>query len=240
MPWLVLLLMVTVGKTSTQVQPSKGLISQLTPHVWIYQGNLKLTNGKSFSYNGSLIISGKDVALIDLPASQQDFEHLMRWINQHELVLQYAVPLHWHHDSSGTINEAKQAGATIIALQATADILKPEKKTPDILFNKELLIDLNGLYIKLKHHGGGHTIDSVVAWVEEDQTLIAGCLIKGLSFNHLGNIDDAQMGQYAQTINSLIDEYPSVHWVVPGHGAAGNKSLLTHNLQMVMDWHKSH
>ncbi len=50
----------------------------------------------------------------------------------------------------------------------------------------------------------------------------------------LGNLSDADVSVWPETIRKVIDKFPSVEIVIPGHGHSGEKELLAHMLELLL------
>ena len=58
--------------------------------------------------------------------------------------------------------------------------------------------------VLVRFHGGGHTVDNTVAWIPSEQALFAGCMLKGLEYNHPGNLADADLEACVLTLPDSI------------------------------------
>lgn len=58
-------------------------------------------------------------------------------------------------------------------------------------------------------------------------------MVKDLKSQTLGNIADADLAEWPNTIGRVIAAYPSANFVVPGHGAVGGTELLKHTEELL-------
>ena len=86
--------------------------------------------------------------------------------------------------------------------------------------------------MELEFPGNGHTDDNIVAWIPEEKVLFAGCLVRSLAAQDLGNISEADLKAYPDTLKKLQDEYKDAEIVVPGHGSPGNRDLIKHTIDL--------
>jgi glyoxylase-like metal-dependent hydrolase (beta-lactamase superfamily II) len=81
--------------------------------------------------------------------------------------------------------------------------------------------------------GAAHSPDNIIAWVPSEKILFGGCMVKSNQSTGLGNIADADLKLWPQTIKKIISSYPDAEIVIPGHGNFGDKSLLLHSLKLL-------
>lgn len=60
----------------------------------------------------------------------------------------------------------------------------------------------------------------------------AGCMVKEMRSTGLGNLSDADVAAWPSTIAKVIAAFPSIVFVIPGHGLFGGKELLTHTQEL--------
>jgi glyoxylase-like metal-dependent hydrolase (beta-lactamase superfamily II) len=71
-------------------------------------------------------------------------------------------------------------------------------------------------------------------WLPEHELLFGGCFVKSLNSKTLGFTGDADIAQWPTSMQKLIDKYPTVKQVVPGHGNIGDGKLLTHSKALAL------
>lgn len=76
-------------------------------------------------------------------------------------------------------------------------------------------------------------MDNIVVWVPSEKVLFAGCLVKELNANGLGNTVDGDLTAYPFTIEKIIGKFPDVKIVIPGHGAIGGIKLIKHAKELL-------
>lgn len=87
--------------------------------------------------------------------------------------------------------------------------------------------------VELYFPGPGHSLDNIVVYFNRKQLLFGGCLIKALNAQRLGNVDDGDVAAWPLSVRNVIQRYPAVKTVIPGHGAPGGRSLLLHTVALV-------
>jgi glyoxylase-like metal-dependent hydrolase (beta-lactamase superfamily II) len=73
--------------------------------------------------------------------------------------------------------------------------------------------------------GAGHSRDNVVVWFPRQQILHGGCLVKSVTSKDLGNLADAVVADWADTVKRVQTRYPGAKKVIPGHGTSRGDPL---------------
>jgi glyoxylase-like metal-dependent hydrolase (beta-lactamase superfamily II) len=105
-------------------------------------------------------------------------------------------------------------------------------RTPDILFDKDLKLDLGGVNVRLMWLGGGHTKGDELLLVEPDSTLISGDIVENKQVPNMPNEDSSVKAWIAS-----VDQAAALHprFVVPDHGPLGDGSLLAQEKAFLSD-----
>jgi glyoxylase-like metal-dependent hydrolase (beta-lactamase superfamily II) len=111
--------------------------------------------------------------------------------------------------------------------QRTADLkalladVKP--RPPDILFDREVKLDLGGISVRLLWLGPSHTRGDNFIYVEEDGVLFTGDTVINRFFPIFPDADAS-----GKNWLSILDQLDALHprIVVPGHGEVGGASLI--------------
>jgi glyoxylase-like metal-dependent hydrolase (beta-lactamase superfamily II) len=105
-------------------------------------------------------------------------------------------------------------------------------RNPDILFDRELKLDLGGVTARLMWLGGGHTKGDELIFVEPDATLISGDIVENKLVPNLPNEDSTVKGWLA-----LVEKAEALHprYVVPDHGNLGDGSLVAQEKAFLLD-----
>lgn len=81
--------------------------------------------------------------------------------------------------------------------------------------------------------GAGHSPDNLVVYFPERRLLFGGCLVKSAESRSLGNLGDADVDAWPQSLQYLKDHFPETERVIPGHGAFGSVRLIDHSLELL-------
>ena len=96
-------------------------------------------------------------------------------------------------------------------------------RTPDILFDREMKLDLGGVTARLFWLGAAHTKGDELIFIEEDSVLFPGDIVESKLFPMMPN-DDASMKGWLSIVDQLEPLKP--RFVVPDHGELGDGSLV--------------
>jgi glyoxylase-like metal-dependent hydrolase (beta-lactamase superfamily II) len=96
-------------------------------------------------------------------------------------------------------------------------------RAPDIVFDKEITLDLGGITARLFWMGTAHTLGDELTYVEPDRTLISGDVVQNKTLPSLFG-PDARLNSWINILSQLRPLQP-LH-IVPDHSAPGDGSLL--------------
>ncbi|WP_395376782.1 MBL fold metallo-hydrolase [Marinicella sp. W31] len=201
--------------------------------VWMYTAYMDITGYDNYPTNGVIVLGNESAMIVDLPVSDIYTRYVFDWIEKQGREVRYVVPQHFHIDSAGGLKYAQKRGAQVLMLDKTQAMQFSELEVkPDIVFADELRLRVDQHDLWLAHLGGGHSADSVVAWLPQQKILVGGCLVKSGQSKTLGNTVDAVMDAYANTLRRIQNRFPDIQTVTPGHGAPA-ENLLQHTLGLV-------
>ena len=224
-----------IGSEELELSPDIK-VKQLTLNSWLYTCTAKLPEyDKPVSGNGLILVNGTSAVLIDLLWNDEQVKTVADWIAERfKAKIDYAVPTHYHQDSAGGLAAAHQLGAESWALHKTTVKLYDLGGTiPKNSFSGEKTIYCGDLKVELFYPGAGHTDDNIVVWIPNEKVLFAGCLVRPLDATDLGNVSEADLKAYPETLKKIQDRYKDVEIVVPGHGAPEGRILITHTADLV-------
>jgi glyoxylase-like metal-dependent hydrolase (beta-lactamase superfamily II) len=105
-------------------------------------------------------------------------------------------------------------------------------RTPDVLFDSELKLDLGGVTVRLLWFGGAHTKGDLLTFVEPDGTLVSGDVVQNKTVP--GIFGDG--GTPASWL-AVLDKIAAldVKHVLPDHSAPGDGSLVAAERNFIAD-----
>ncbi len=103
-------------------------------------------------------------------------------------------------------------------------------KTPDIIFDDELVFDDGKRRVELLHFGHGHTKGDSIAYLPHEKIVFTGDLCVNGVFNYLG---ESNPDNWIRVLSEM-QEY-EIKTVCPGHGPLAGKELLATQQQYFIE-----
>lgn len=209
-------------------------ITHLTGDFYIYT-TYTLIGGAPFPANGMYVVTKKGVVVIDCPMDTTQFQPLLDSIAQrHHRPVVLNIATHFHSDRTAALDFFKERGiATYTSLRT--DELSQQKgmHRAQLLFYQDTTFSVGGITFRIWFPGEGHTRDNIVLWFPRDRVLYAGCLVKSVEATDIGNIADANVAAYPETIRKLRRAYPQAAYVIPGHQGWESLQAPQHTLELL-------
>lgn len=222
------------GDTAEVVYRSdKLVISRLSPKVYLHTSYFDSQTFGKVPCNGMVVAVDNEAVIFDTPANDSSSAELVVWIQsklRHQPTA--VVPTHFHEDCTGGLKIFHKAGIASHASFATIELAKKRGfNVPQNGFRDSLVLTVGDLQVTVRYFGEGHTTDNVVAYFQNDGVLFGGCLVKELGAGK-GNLDDANVNDWAATVGKVKAYFPQVKIVIPGHGRPGDKQLLDYTIKL--------
>lgn len=209
-------------------------LTLINKNSWVHT-TYKSLNGIPFPSNGLVVKTDQGLILIDTPWNDKQTESLLQILKKETgLSVILAIITHAHDDRIGGIRTLSNNNIRTISSKQTSTLaplvgfLSPEgihiTDTTLIIGNKK---------IELFYPGPSHTKDNIVAYFPDEKILFGGCIIKSLESETLGNTVDADLGNWKNALNKLLEKFSEAKTVIPGHGKWGNQKLLKHTMSLL-------
>lgn len=104
-------------------------------------------------------------------------------------------------------------------------------RTPDILFDGEMELDLGGVSARLFCLGRAHTVGDMLIMVEEDSVLIPGDIVESKLFPIMP--EESSMKGWIAVLDKIEPLKPRL--IVPDHGELGDGSLVAKQRAMLAE-----
>lgn len=234
MKYLLSFLLLTI---SVQAQHSKLKITHLSDNVYVYT-TYKLFSGSPFPSNSMYVVTDDGVVLIDTPWDEAQFAPLLDSIkSRHNKDVVLCIATHYHDDRTAGLEFFKKRGIATYSSKQTYDLcVEYKEKQAEYYFTKDTTFTVGGNKINTFYPGGGHTKDNITIWLPKDKVLYGGCLVKSTESKGLGNITDANLEVWDDTIKTLMEKYPNIAYVIPGHfGWSKGKESLLHTITLLQN-----
>lgn len=228
--WVLLMILVAVPVLAQDTKPLE--IREIAEGVYLHT-SFKYVDGYGLvDSNGLIVLDNNQAYIIDTPWSEEDTKLLLSWITDRGDDLMASISTHSHEDRTAGIQFLNSKSVPTYTSELTYELLASEgKPLPTHFFKGNEFILGNGL-IKLYYPGAGHTEDNIVAWLPRTKILFAGCLVRGHEWESLGNVTDASINSWADSIRNIkFKQYP-IQMVIPGHGKLGSSDILEHTIDL--------
>ena len=208
-------------------------IHPIAPNFYVYT-TYHTYKGELFPANGLFIVSSEGVIIIDSPWDTTQFQRLLdtiHSISNKKAVLSIAT--HFHDDRIGGITFFNTNGISTYTSLLT-DSIAASKSIPRAAnhFDSDTIFHIGDMEFRTFYPGAGHTRDNIVIWFPKQKILYGGCLIKTPLDSNLGNTDDGDIKEYAQSVGKVLHKFSSARWVVPGHKQWGGIELVKYTLKL--------
>lgn len=212
-------------------------IEKLSDNVYLHRSFLQTQNWGKIGANGLIIIKNDEALLIDTPWNNDQTKALYKWISEAlHVSTQSVIVSHWHEDCMGGLSYLQTKGVKSYANRQTIELAETKGlPLPETGFTDSLNINFKGIDIKLYYPGGGHTTDNIIVWIPSENTLFGGCLVKDIKSENLGNLADANIPAWPQSIKWIRDKFTNIKTVIPGHGNIGDCKLLEHTSKLLYE-----
>ena len=134
--------------------------------------------------------------------------------------------------------EMEQHGAEFMEMfRSRSELFREQLKDvklrpPDIVFDREVKLDLGGVTARLMWLGPGHTAGDELIFVEPDRTLLPGDIVENKLVPNMPNAQSSPNGWIA-ILDKLAPLAP--RYIVPDHGALGDGSLIAKERAFLVD-----
>lgn len=209
-------------------------ITHLTGNIYIYT-TYGLAGGAPFPSNGMYLVTKKGVVVIDSPWDTTQFQPLLDSIRlRHHQPVVLCIATHFHNDRTAGLDYFKAHGIATYTSRRTDEFSRQRgEHRAQFLFDDDTTFTVGDYTFHTFFPGEGHTRDNIVLWFDRDRVLYGGCLVKSLDAADIGNIADANVRAYPQTIRKLQRTYPQAAYVIPGHQGWESVKALQHTLELL-------
>ena len=187
--------------------------------------------------NGMYLLTDAGIVIFDTPWDEAQTQQLIDSLkakHQQEIVL--CLISHYHEDRNGGADVLKRNGMPTWSSNLTDSLaLVNGEKRAAHTFQNDTVFTVAGKRIEVYFPGEGHTIDNLVFWLPAEKMLFGGCLIKSTEARGKGNLADANLEAWPASIKKLMDAFPDVQVIVPGHQGWGGKESLQHTLDILLN-----
>ncbi|MEX6632629.1 subclass B1 metallo-beta-lactamase [Hyphococcus lacteus] len=232
----------TVSEAAAVPAPS---LEQIAPDVWVHKSYANIASYGLVLSQGLVIKTKEGIVLVDTAWTNDDTEELLNLVDQKlGTDPDMAIVTHAHQDKMGGVPALNKHGiggrahpltnqdAPARSLSPTTYSILEHQDKENLMGWTENGIDHDGP-ITVYYPGPGHTHDNIVVYHAPTKVLFVGCLIRPGNSNSLGNTEDADLSQWAQSVHNVATTFPEAEIIVPSHASAGERALLDHTITLV-------
>jgi metallo-beta-lactamase class B len=215
------------------IYAQKVLLKQLSENTFVHTSYLQTDDYGHVPCNGLVVRNGQQALIFDTPTDDQSAKELIRLVQDSlHCKIMTVIPTHFHNDCLGGLRAFHEAGIPSVANELTLELAKNSgSEVPKNGFRDSLTLEIGREKVVIKFLGQGHTRDNVVGYFPSEDVLFGGCLMKELGASK-GYLGDANVDEWSATVKKVKKEFPRVKRVVPGHGEAGDSSLLDYTQKL--------
>jgi glyoxylase-like metal-dependent hydrolase (beta-lactamase superfamily II) len=212
--------------------------TRLSNDLYVYT-NYKLFSAVQFPSNSMYLVTDEGVVLFDTPWDETQFQPLLDSIEKrHSRKVVMCVATHFHDDSAAGIGYYKNKGVKTYTSKQTFDLMKEDNRA-EFTFEKDTVFNVGGKTFETYYPGKGHSPDNIVIWIKDEKILYGGCFVKSTENDDLGNLSDADVEAWDDSVLKVMKKYPKLLYVIPGHfGWSKGSKALRHTLKLVSAYKK--
>lgn len=228
-----LLITFTVATSQKKVEnqlysSEKLIINQLSSNLYVH-----ISYYGKYKCNGLVYLNEGEALVLDTPTNNETSAELLDWIESKlNADVNAVVITHFHDDCLGGLEEFHNRGVASYANATTTKLASTEsKELPKNSFESSLELKVGEETVVNRFMGAGHTVDNIVSYIPEKEALFGGCLVKSMGAGK-GNLEDANIKEWSNTVEKIKAAYPNLRIVIPGHGEPGDIKLLDYTAEM--------
>jgi len=208
-------------------------IIPISENSFVHVSYLNTNNFGKVACNGLVYIKNNEAIVFDTPTKSAVSEELLKWlVDEINCDVKAIVVNHLHIDCLGGLKAFHDAEIPSYANNETIELAKKDEVVvPQIGFDLQNELEIGGTKIINSHFGEAHTKDNIISYIPNEELIFGGCMIKSLNASK-GNLEDANLDEWSNTVQKIKDNYPNLKTVVPGHGAQGSTELLDYTIKL--------
>jgi metallo-beta-lactamase class B VIM len=212
-------------------------LSPIAEGVWVHTTNYRLPGQSPIPVNGMVVVDGEDVILIDGAWGELATVSLLEKIRAETgKPVTKMIVTHHHADRTAGVDAAEREGIEVFTHPTTPMLAAlagwPAPNTSVAALEAPQSRILVGR-VEVAYPGHGHASDNLIAYLPAEKILYAGCAVRGAGSETLGNVEDADLPKWRDSLLWTKATYPETQTVVPGHGKGANLSLIDATIALI-------
>lgn len=183
--------------------------------------------------NGMVTVNTGEGTIISTPPTDEATLQLINWVEDSLKVKIVGVVIDsWHPDNMEGLDVFHTQKIKSYANEMTQQIAVTKGlPVPKVGFAGKMELKVGSKKLVLQHFGSAHTRDGIVAWIPDEKILFGNNGVRNFN-GWVGNIGDANLQEWAETIEKVKKEFGSAKYVIPGHGNYGGPELLDYTINL--------
>lgn len=209
------------------------IIHKISDHAYQHISFLNTESWGKVPCNGLIITDRNEALVFDTPTDDASSLELIQWIHEElNCKIIAVIPTHYHNDNLGGLQAFHNQNIPSYSYTPTLDLSKEHGMiSPQSSFDSIMELTVGNKKIYAEFIGGGHTQDNTIGYFPDENILFGGCLIKAMGSDK-GNLAEAKVEQWAETVEKVKAKYPQAKIVIPGHGEIGGMELLDYTIEL--------
>lgn len=189
--------------------------------------------------NGLIIKTSDGVVLVDTgwddDGNTDNTRQLIAWVKDSlRQPIRLCIVTHAHADRVGGVRAMREAGIRVVSTPLTArKSAQAGYGTPEGVLPADTTFTVGGEPIRCYFPGAGHTSDNIVVWLPNQNILHGGCFVKSVAAFGMGNLADANLKEWGNSVRRVMERFGTARVVVPGHEEWGDTRALQHTLNLL-------
>lgn len=214
-------------------------IVKLSDSTFMHISYLKDGNGGYTPCNGYVYLDNKEALIFNTPLNDTLSDQLVTFVEQElKATVKGVIVNHNYENVVDGLWAFYKKNIPSYAYIETANILAKDSIFITHPFEEKQQIVVGNTTVESRYFGKALTSDNVVSYIPEVKTLVGGSMIKPLGALK-GNIKDAHLENWSQTVVKIKETYPDVATVVPGEGGIGGPELLDYTISLFEEYKKA-
>ncbi|MEX0300039.1 MAG: subclass B1 metallo-beta-lactamase [Kordiimonas sp.] len=238
------ILAATTDQRELQTDERDGVhFTKLHDKVWMHTTYATIEGWGTFPSNGLIVLAENTAILVDTAWNNAQTDTILSWARDVlGTPITSAVFTHAHDDKMGGVQSVKNFGASTYAHPLSNKLAPSEGVVPaefDLIIADDGSATIpkghpntNLADLEIFYAGAAHTVDNIVLKVSGTDILFGGCLIRQGGSTSLGNLGDASVPDWPETVRKIVARFPNATMVIPSHGPPAGRELIALTAQL--------
>ena len=212
-------------------------LSKIADSVWVHTTVYRIPGQSPIPVNGLVVVDGEAVTLVDGAWGELATVALIDRVEEETgLPVTRMIVTHHHADRTMGVDAAERHGVQVFTHPDTPQLAAragwPVPNTSVAALREPGSRTRVGR-IEVAYPGPGHAPDNIVAYLPDEKILYAGCYLRGAGETSLGNVEDADLSVWRDTLGWTKGTYREAQTVVPGHGKGADILLIDATARLI-------